>query len=152
MNRLERLRKSIDAILWKQHDKDELRAGFIHLYSVSAVCAMLAEKRRLDSETAATAGMLHDIWSYDTSNSAHHAELGAEEAEKMLRESGEYSDEEISAITTAIAHHSNKQDIDDDLSELLKDADVLQHHFYNPGYPVHETHKIRLNKLKRELF
>lgn len=151
MSRLEHLREIIDEILRKQPDQQESRCGFVHLYGVAAVCAMIALKRGLDSDLCSTAGMLHDIWSYKTGSSAKHAELGAAEAEKMLRESGNYTDEEISAIKSAILHHSNKQEIHGDMCELLKDADVLQHHLYNPSLQTNEKDAERLSRLRKEL-
>ncbi len=123
MNRLERLREVIDDILRQQPDQVESRCGFVHLYGVAATCAMISLKRGLDPELCATAGMLHDIWAYKTGSPANHAEFGAAEAERMLRDTGNYAEEEVLAIRSAILHHSNKQDIHDDMCELLKDAE-----------------------------
>lgn len=151
MGRLERLREVIDEILRQQPDQVESRCGFVHLYGVAATCAILALKRGLDPELCTTAGMLHDIWAYKTGSPANHAEFGAAEAERMLIESGNYTDEEILAIRSAILHHSDKQEIHDDMCELLKDADVLQHHLYNTSLPTHEKHTKRLSSLRKEL-
>lgn len=151
MSRLERLRKVIDDIVRQQPDEVESRCGFVHLYGVAATSAMLALKRGFDVELCTTAGMLHDIWAYKTGNSENHAELSALEAERILRESDEYTCEEISVIRSAIRSHSAKDRVDDEWCELLKDADVLQHHLYNPLLPVHEKHSERLKSLFSEL-
>ena len=151
MDRLEHLREVIDEILRQQPDQVESRCGFVHLYGVSSICAVLALKRGLDVELSTTAGMLHDIWSYKTGSPTNHAELGAIEARKILQETGNYTSEEIETIASAISHHSNKDEIHDNLSELLKDADVLQHYLYNPLLPKIEAHAERLNDLHKEL-
>jgi len=150
-HRLELLRKVIDRILRQQPDPIESRCGFVHLYGVAAVCALLAQRRGLDPELCATAGMLHDIWTYKTGEIKKHAKFGAQEAEKILRELGHYTDEEISAITTAILYHRKKKLLHNDMCELLKDADVLQHHLYNPSFPASDKHEIRLERLRKEL-
>lgn len=123
----------------------------MHLYGVSAMCSLLAIRRGLDTELCATAGMLHDIWAYKIGDSTGHARLGAIEAERILRESGGYTSDEIAMVCEAIANHSRKREVQDDLSELLKDADVLQHYLYNPSMPVQESHPTRLEGLLREM-
>ena len=65
MNRLESVRNTVDALLRQQSDDIHRRCGFVHLYGVSTVCALLAVKRGLDIELCATAGMLHDLSSYE---------------------------------------------------------------------------------------
>ena len=45
---------------------------------------------------------------------------------------------EIETIATAIAKHSDKQAIHEPYDELLKDADVMSHCFYNPDFPISE--------------
>jgi uncharacterized protein len=155
-NRLERLRASIDDMIRELPDAVESRCAFVHLYGVAAICALLAHRRGLDPELCATAGMLHDVMAhiicaYGRDGLAEHGKLGAIEAEKLLRKSGGYANDEIASICNAIANHSDKAAIDDDLSELLKDADCLQHHLYNPSLPVAESRKDRLRKALAEL-
>lgn len=48
-------------------------------------------------------------------------------AKDFLMQSGLFTEEEISIITSAIANHSHKEREDDAYSELIKDADVLSH-------------------------
>lgn len=151
MNRLERLRATIDNIVRDQPDLEESRCGFVHLYGVATTCALLALKRGLDPEICMAAGMLHDIWAYKTGKPADHARLGAIAAKQLLRESGDFTDDEISIICAAIACHSNKGDIDNDICELLKDADVLQHYLYNTLLEVPGSHIERLDAIFKEL-
>jgi uncharacterized protein len=151
MHRLERLREVVDDILRRQPDEVERRCGFVHLYGVAIVAALLALKRGMDPEIATTAGMLHDISSYKTADPTNHADLSAVEAKRILKELGNFTEDEIVAICCAISNHSDKQGTHSDFCELLKDADVLQHHLYNTSLPPHEKYIERLKSLRKEL-
>ena len=109
---------------------------FSHLYSVSKFAAMLALKRGLDPEIAQACGMLHDIYQVTAGTSEQHGARGAKVAEEILRQVGLYSDEEITTITTAIYWHSKKRKVHGPYEELLKDADVMCHFFYNTDFPA----------------
>lgn len=136
MERVECIRQVVDNIVRQQSDHDDRRCGFVHLYGVSAIGVLLALKRGLNPELCAIAGMLHDIWSYKTGDPTDHAHYSAIEAETILRNAKSFTHTEIRNICDAIAHHRRKQTHDDSrLSELLKDADVLQHYLYNPTLP-----------------
>ena len=151
MNRLERVRETVDSLLYRRPDEDVRRCGFVHLYGVSAVSALLAARRGLDVELCATAGMLHDLSSYETGDSTDHACRSASRAGELLTEAGGFSPDEISAIARAISLHSAKGKVDDALAELLKDADVLQHYLYNPSLENTREAKGRLKALFAEL-
>ena len=69
-----------------------------------------------------------------------------------MKQLGSYSAEEIEIVTTAISKHSKKRKAHGIYDELLKDADVMSHSFYNTGYPVAEKEKVRYEKLLAELF
>ena len=133
-NRLEMLRFKINDLVM---ESGEYAADFFsHLYSVSMFGAMLALKRGLNPEIAATCGMLHDIYQVTAGTSEQHAVKGSAVAEEILRQTGLYDDEEIKTITTAIYWHSKKRKIHGPYDELLKDADVMSHFFYNTDFPV----------------
>ena len=151
MNRLEQLRQIVDEIVRQQPDKDESRCGFVHLYGVSATCVLLAKKRGLDPELCAVAGMLHDISTYKTGDPTDHAARSAAEAERILTEIGIFSDAEIALICDAISRHGAKDEVDGDMAEILKDADVLQHYLYNPGFEPSSAHAQRLKNILAEL-
>ena len=146
MDRLEMVRQVVDRILSQQPDVRGRRAGFVHLYSVSGICVLLAVRRGLDPELCAVAGMLHDIWSYKTGDSTDHARLGAPEAQKIVEELGCFSPAEISLVRRAISRHSTKDECDGEVDELLKDADVLQHSLYNPclALKLGSSHRCRM--------
>ncbi|MGE5654774.1 MAG: HD domain-containing protein, partial [Bacillota bacterium] len=151
MNRLERVRQIVDGILLSQEDIEERRCGYVHLYGVSALAALLATKRGLDADIACTAAMLHDIYSYRTHLTANHAHNSEEDARVILRDLGLFSDEEQRLIRSAIFHHSDKKRIDQPYDELVKDADVFQHYLYNTNFPLKEhaaSHNVR-NELTR---
>jgi len=149
MNRLEALRHKVNRLI-DENCPDEIFYFVSHLYGVSRFCVLLARKRGLDAELAATCGMLHDIYQVTDGTIHEHAVKGAVVAQGILKSTGQYSDEEISIITTAISTHSKKRKIHEPYGELLKDADVLDHCFYNPGYPVLEKEMVRYNRLCKE--
>lgn len=151
MNRLESICNIVDSILLERSELEHRHNGYIHLYGVSQFCSLLALKRGLNVELCAVAGMLHDIWSYKVSYSVDHGKLGSIEARKILNVVNCFSEEEIDIICSSIFKHSNKQDIDSDYDEILKDADVLQHYLYNTNFAINENEKDRLNILLKEL-
>ena len=152
MNRLERVRQIVDDIVRRQPDSEESRCGFVHLYGVSDTCTLQALRRGMDRQICATAGMLHDIWNYETNDPTDHARLGAARARAILLQTGAYTEEEIDAICDAIAHHSDKASVHGPLAELLKDADVLQHYLYTEAVlqPQWKGHA-RLMRMRAEL-
>jgi len=128
------------------------RDFFVHLYGVSNFCVLLALRRGLDTELAATCGMLHDIYQITDGLIEGHAIEGAEKAKHLLENMNIYSDDEIKIITTAISRHSKKRKKHEGAyDELLKDADVLSHCLYDPDYPVIEKEVLRFNNLLNEL-
>ena len=150
-SRLDILRWEVDRLIMEKQE-DQCKYFFIHLYGVSNFCVLLALKRGLDPELAATCGMLHDIYQITDGILEQHGVKGAEKARFLLEDMGQYSDDEIGIITTAISRHSKKRKIHDGAyDELLKDADVLSHCLYDPDYPVIEKEVLRYNNLLMEL-
>lgn len=151
MNRLEEVRNVIDGLIMESTNYEERRGGFIHLYGVSNICSLLALKRELNVELCAVAGMLHDISTYESGYTLNHAELSSIMSRKILEDSGNFNAEEIDTICTSIYKHSDKDIIDAEYDELLKDADVLDHFLYNTEFQMHENERERLNNLIEEL-
>lgn len=149
--RLEILRAGIDAVLLKMEDKVERRCGYLHLYGVAQAAAMLAEIRGEDPELAAMAGMLHDFYSYTTGDIPDHAHKGAPFAWQVLTGLNLVSENEREMICRAIYDHSDKGERHLPFSEVLTDADVLQHVLYNPSFPVKAHEKARFEALCGEL-
>lgn len=140
----------VDTILLNMTDAAERRFAYVHLYGVAQACALLAMKRGENAELAVIAGMLHDISSYATMDSANHAQKSAEMARGILVELNLFSDAEMNIICTAIYNHSDKSIIQASLDELLKDADVMQHVLYNPLLETKESEQVRFNHLAEE--
>ena len=151
-NRLEMLRLEIDELIMK-HQPENSRYYINHLYGVSEYCALLAYRRGLNAEIADVSGMLHDIYQVTAGTTNKHGKKGAKVAKLILENASlvTYTDEEISIITTAISKHSKKAKIHGPYEELLKDADVLSHQFYNTDFPVAKKDRIRLENLLIEL-
>ena len=145
-NRLEALRVEMDKLIMAS---SRPRNYFSHLYCVSHFCTLLALKRKLNIELATTCGMLHDIANVKGCD-GDHALKGAEEAEELLRDIGLYDDEEIKVITTAISRHSDKKSVCEPYDEVLKDADVMSHCFYNNDFPIAELEMARYENLLTE--
>jgi len=150
MNRLDQVREAVDGVLHGLSDLEGKRCGFIHLYGVSLTATMLAAQRGFDQELASIAGMLHDLTSYETGDPTDHAPRSARRAAEILRSLGFFTKAEVEAIASAIRHHSDKASVHGPFEELLKDADVLQHHLYDPECPPHPTHAERSARLARQ--
>ena len=149
-NRLEILRVEIDKLIYEKQPY-KIRFFIEHLYSVARYCALLALKRNLNPEVAMTAGMLHDIYRVTNNTDDNHDVKGAQKAKEILIAMNLYDKEEIMLITTAISRHCDKSTIHEPYDELLKDADVLSHCFYNPDFPVSEEEVKRYSNLLVEL-
>ena len=150
MNRIEILRKRIDEILLNMTDVEQRRCGYLHLYGVAQSCALIALKRNENAELATMTGMLHDIYSYANMCTLDHAQKGAILARQILNDLIIANDSEIDLICNAIYYHSEKDKIHDSFTEILIDADVMQHCLYNPLFEIADYEKERYAKLKTE--
>lgn len=151
MNRIEKVREYVDAVLLNMSDTAERRCAYLHLYGVSQACALIALKRGENAELATIAGMLHDIYSYARMDTKDHAHRGAIMARETLSSLQIFDDKEMETICTAIYHHSDKGAQHSAFAEVLIDADVMQHCLYNPLFDVEEKEKHRYAALKAEL-
>ena len=151
MGRLKNLRAFIANELRNMEDMDKRDSALLHLNSVSLAATLLAEKRGLDSELAAMAGLLHDMAAYRSGSYDDHAHRGADYARDVLRAMGETTEDEIEQICSMIYHHDDKQVIDSPLDEVLKDAGVIHHCFNDLSKPVKDKEKARFNALIEEL-
>jgi uncharacterized protein len=149
-DRIENVRTVIEGLLETHSTPEQVKDAHIHLYGVALFASLLAKKRALNNEYATIVGMLHDISNYIQGETRKHAKLSAGYAEEILG-MADFSKTEVSLIATAVANHSNKAVIDDPYSELLKDADVLHHYFYNISFDILEKDRERLSILLKEL-
>ncbi|MBD5132678.1 MAG: HD domain-containing protein [Clostridiales bacterium] len=150
MNRIEKVREVVDSIILNMTDNGERRCAYIHLYGVAQAAALIAEKRKENVELSIIAAMLHDIYSYQNGDSTDHAHKGAVMAKEIINELKIFSFEEIELIYSAIYHHSDKKITNGSFDEILKDADVIQHIFYNPLFEIKAHELERFNNLKNE--
>lgn len=133
IKKLDSVRTYVDSIFNAIEDAEEKRAAYIHSYGVAQCCALLAAKRRLDTELATAIGLLHDVYSYKTGVHSLHSQNGAE----MVRVAFKYAlkdlftEQEQILIKSAIYHHANKDIRHDDYDELLKDSDIFQNWLYD---------------------
>ena len=151
MSRIKDLQKKVHKILKDNMDDNQKRAAAIaHLHGVSLAAVMIAKKRGEDSELAAMAGLLHDLYAYRTGTYDDHAHKGADYAGELLEDLGITNKEETEIICSAIRHHDSKAEIDSPMDEILKDADVIHHSLGDPTKEVKEHEKVRYEKLCRE--
>ena len=151
MERIGAVQARVDRIVAGQTDATDIKFGYVHLYSVSQACAMLAMKRQQNVELAAIAGLLHDIYAYKTGTRADHAHQGAVLAKEIMQDTGMFSEEEMETVAGAIYHHSDKDTVDSPFDEVLKDADALQHFLIMPLVAPAPHEAARVSKLKEEL-
>ena len=150
MNRLEQVREYVNDVLLRVPDPDFRVCGYSHLYGVSLMCVLIANKRGENVELAAIAGMLHDIYTFTAMDSKGHARKGAVMAREILTSMGIFVEDEIEMICGAIHNHGGKESKHSPFDEVLIDADVLQHCFYDPQFGVFEREKERFDALKKE--
>lgn len=150
MNRIEAVRSEINKLIEKNSDPEVKRIAYIHLYGVAQACAVIAAKRGLDSELSVIAGMMHDIYSYTAGDRVNHAERGAAICRSIMTDMRIFTCDEIKTVFSAVYHHSDKSSVHAPLDELLKDADVMQHCYYNPLYAPAPRECERYLKLKNE--
>lgn len=148
-NNIEKLRSFIDELISK-NGRGKLWFVERHMFSVSNFAAMIAMKRNLDSQIATIIGLMHDIHTILTDNPVNHAEFSSLKSREILSELKIVSDAELQIICNAIKNHSLKNLVHDEYSEIIKDADVLSHYFYNTSLPVVEDERVRLKKIMVE--
>ena len=151
MGRLKELKKYVNKRLSEMKDPDDMLKAAGHLYGVSMSAELIAQKRGLDTELAGMAGMLHDLYAYESGSYDDHAHLGADLARKILGKLELTTPEETDIICAAIYHHDDKAAIDSPMDELLKDADVIDHCFKDASKPVKEKEQKRYDALCKEL-
>lgn len=135
LTRIDTVRKIVDDMVKSLSDEETKRNAYVHLYGVGQACALIALHRGHDREYAELAeisGLLHDYCKYKYGIEENHAELSAKETKPLLVETKEFTESEIDLIYNAIMIHSEKEITNDEFSEILKDADEMQHTLRNP--------------------
>ncbi len=151
MGRIKEVRKYVNKQLAKMDDQDDALKAAGHLYGVSMSAQLLAQKRGENAELVGIAGLLHDLYAYESGSYDDHAHKGADLARDILGKLGITTPEETDIICSAIYHHDDKASVDAPMDEILKDADAM-HHIYNDlSREVKEKEADRYRKIKTEL-
>jgi hypothetical protein len=163
LNRSEKIQKLVVDLLLDSKIPNEKRESSIqwelkHSSGAIQIARLLAQKRGVNIEMAEIAAALHDVHVIVNGSYIEHAKKGAEIARKILEESSEFDGGEIEKICNAIAKHSDKHIYDDDeLVELVKDADCIDCFLYGDGVYDEKPQEIlkhyqsRLVKVRKEL-
>ncbi|MFH1292295.1 MAG: HD domain-containing protein [bacterium] len=132
-----------------------------HSSSVIQIGRVLAEKRNLNLELAVVMSAMHDIYVNITGLITGHAHKGVPIAEKILRKTKKFKDDEIKLILKAIRNHSDKHIISKDpYVEFMKDADVLDcslyegvhdAYLYEKSSEIVKAYFARIKKIRKEL-
>ncbi|RJQ36985.1 HD domain-containing protein [Candidatus Microgenomates bacterium] len=166
LTRFEKVERRVIELIYSSEVPDGEREEskffeFMHAWGCVAVAKILAQKRGLNIDLAVVIASLHDIYVIINGKYKDHAKLGVEISEKILREVGGFSDEEIETIKDAVLHHSEKEIYSNDpYSELIKDVDVFESSMYKNSegyYILHKAKNIveecvnRIKKVRKEL-
>jgi hypothetical protein len=149
-NRIETLRRHIVGVLLSMPDPFERRCAYVHLYGVAQFSTLIAMKRNENPELATMAGMLHDFYAFKFGDPENHGPKGALFVWEVLNELCLTSSEETDMICAAIHNHSDKGGHFDAFTEILIDADVMQHCLYDITMPVADREKERYQALLDE--
>lgn len=118
----------------------------VHMASSARLAYLLAEERRVDPLLASCACSIHDIGRIITGQQKGHAEMGYHPAKRFLQKLDMFTEDEIEEMARAVKNHSNKGEVGTPLEEIVKDADVLDFHYY--GYEMaRQDQQERLDKL-----
>jgi uncharacterized protein len=150
MQRLTEIKNELEFYLEKMENGYRTEATD-HIYGVSQLCALIAIRRGADVEISRACGLLHDIWTINTGNSANHAHHGAGLAKSVLEGIRLFDAYEINIIVEAIRNHTNKGEEHDIYSEILKDADVLQRYLTDSNQKFSKSKAQRIKNTMREL-
>ena len=150
MSRIKDLEKKVYNILENIEDNEKRAKAVAHLHGVSLAAVILAKKSGQNSELAAMAGLLHDLYAYKSGSYDDHAHRGADYAKEILEEMNLTTLEETKIICSAIWNHDSKAEVNEPMDEILKDADVIDHSLADPTKAVKEHEQARYSKLCEE--
>lgn len=110
----EKVERKVVALLLSSTLLDSKRESSItwelkHSSGCAQIGKVLAQRRGLDTDIAATACVLHDIYVVVEGKYADHARLGEPIAKKILEDIGGFSKDQIDTITQSVMHHSEKE-------------------------------------------
>ncbi|MBQ0078481.1 MAG: HD domain-containing protein [Eubacterium sp.] len=118
----------------------------IHSASCARLGMMMALERGIDPILGGVACACHDYGRILTGEQKGHAERGFEPVQEFLRGFEYFTEDEIQQIATAVKNHSSKALIQDPLSELVKDVDIIDFYQYGSA-PTRKEQEDRLVRL-----
>ena len=166
LNRSELIQRRVVEIILSSKLKDNERESskvfeLKHSSGCIQVGRILAERRELNKEYAELICALHDIYVIVKGKYKDHAHLGAPIAEKILKSTKRFAENETGLISEAIFHHSDKHIYTKNpYVELAKDADTLDcflydnvERYYTSNKPpkVAKEYFKRIIKLRKEM-
>ncbi|MFA5246975.1 MAG: HD domain-containing protein [Candidatus Micrarchaeia archaeon] len=166
LSRSEKVERRVVEMLLGSEIADSKRESSIiwelkHSSGCIQIARILAQKRGLNIEIAETAAALHDISVIRTGKYMDHGIDGAKIAEKILDETGGFSEKEKKTITDAVRHHSEKDvDSENPYVELIKDADAFDCSLYRDAeeeymqskpVPTVAKYVERIKRVRKEL-
>jgi|SRR5665213_1700534 len=143
----EKVERNVAELLLNTELPDNKRESSIiwelkHSSGCCQIARILAQRRGLDVTISETAALLHDIYVIVEGKYSNHAVLGAPIAKDILEKTGGFSSQQIEAIVSAVAHHSEKEIYSDDpYTELVKDVDVFDCSLYRGSEGYYRLHK-----------
>jgi len=157
MNRREMADETLTAGI-RAHCPEGGEGMLMHSFSVAILGDLLARRRGLNTDVAYTAGLFHDYWLHCYcivhqlwDEYANHGRHGAVEARMMLEPTGAYTGVELDQICEMIANHNEKDLVQSEYDELLKDADCMAQLLFASDYDQKYNYHGRDEKVLREL-
>lgn len=118
----------------------------IHSASCARLGTMMALERGVDPILAGVACACHDFGRILNGKQKDHAARGFEPVQEFLRGFEFFTEDEVMQIATAVKNHSSKSLVQDPISEIVKDADLID--FYQFGSaPTRQEQEDRLVRL-----
>ncbi len=166
LNRYEKVERKVAQLLMASKIPDSKRESsaiweFKHAAGCTQIARILAQKRKLDEDLAATASILHDIYVIVSGKYQNHGPNGGPVAQDLLKEIGGFDTKETATIVDAVVHHSEKEIYSSDpYVELVKDVDVFDCSLYKNSegyYRLHKSPEIveeyikRIKRVRKEL-
>jgi uncharacterized protein len=140
MNRIEKVRESIDDLLFERKNIRNRLITHTHLTGVALLCGLIAKKRGANVELAVMTGLLHDLYSFITEgvppleDKVAKSNKDSDVAREILDRLEITTADETDAICKAVCYRGTGEY--SELGQILIDANLLQHAYHNPLLPI----------------
>lgn len=152
-NVIDNIKKELFEIIVKSDVEDQNRdiplyRDIFHVIGSIRCAVLIAKKRGIDCSTSEIAMALHDVSRLNDGKLKDHALNSSKKAGEILRIQGVAS-AEINEIVTSIKLHVDKSEVNSELDELVKDADLLDGYLNGDEFINPELIN-RIDKIKKE--